>query len=910
MARNKKSKTKLLSEKEIERTESGQFSKLSDEAQECLEKIFTESFNDLLSMAVVDYIDTHKAYEYDDSWEYLNPEDESCGLTCLGEISPANYETISDFLHDYNGELDEDYRWGKTFYTAQNIEQDIESWMIDAMHEQLEDYIQDFYTKQLDYSDWIFQEVTIRIEQTRLRTSTQEEFVQTITQTEDVPLGRSATLTELRDFFEDYFDSFDGFDINNHLYEWVSELWKEPFHEFYLRGCELLETSISSDYKVLRYTNQPVEQLFLDYLTDWLVIDNCFRKSLIPQLPKAFDYQTHQILQDHFKSGEVLSIRPLLKNLITDGLRDVVLKINEQPIDKILKLMAAIYAEQFNILSPTPICYQVDELRDLLRYTEIKENFFKKGLEYCYQTLYPELQMRDTLINVLPTHPKDYFPHARQMKRHFVLHVGETNTGKTYQALQRLKQSNTGVYLAPLRLLALEVQERLMKQGCLCHLLTGEEEVIVPNAQHTSCTIEKLDFHQAFDLAVIDEAQMIGDATRGYAWTHAILGVCASEIHICLAPHALALIQQLIELCQDTFEVVEHIRSSDLTASAKRFNFVEETRPGDALVVFSKRKVLNVSAKLMKETDLSCSLLYGALPYQSRAKQFQDFSTGKTQVLVTTDAIGMGVNLPIKRVIFLEDSKFDGSETRKLNTSELKQIGGRAGRKGIYDVGEVIFPHRGLLNSFNEEIPPLEVAPMGITPDLLTIPDDLLTIVKGWQELSFETPFVRTLIDEPLNILQRAVDAGLSKQEQYKAMFLPVNLQQTSQVSLLEDYFEHLRNGVRRLPFPEKPALQYGDTLRQLEEYYKLLDLYYAMSRTYQLQYESDALTHERLAVSDSINKQLLSEELQVATCNQCGREMAWDAVHYKCDHCYNMNRYSYYDYDDEDDWEDEDWVI
>ena len=58
-------------------------------------------------------------------------------------------------------------------------------------------------------------------------------------------------------------------------------------------------------------------------------------------------------------------------------------------------------------------------------------------------------------------------------------------------------------------------------------------------------------------------------------------------------------------------------------------------------------------------------------------------------MVVSTDAIGMGLNLPIRRIVFVETRKFDGVNKRTLNPEEIKQIAGRAGRYGLYDEGFV-----------------------------------------------------------------------------------------------------------------------------------------------------------------------------------------------------------------------------
>ena len=124
----------------------------------------------------------------------------------------------------------------------------------------------------------------------------------------------------------------------------------------------------------------------------------------------------------------------------------------------------------------------------------------------------------------LPENPMDEYPGARKLKRRFILHLGDTNTGKTYNALQRLKSCDDGIYLAPLRILALENYERLNRENVPCSLLTGEEEVIIEGARHSSCTVEKADLTKTYAVAVIDEVQLLADSQRGDAWTRAILG--------------------------------------------------------------------------------------------------------------------------------------------------------------------------------------------------------------------------------------------------------------------------------------------------------------------------------------------------------------------------------------------------
>ena len=162
----------------------------------------------------------------------------------------------------------------------------------------------------------------------------------------------------------------------------------------------------------------------------------------------------------------------------------------------------------------------------------------------------------------------------------------------------------------------------------------------------------------------------------------------APEVHICMAPEAKDVIITLIKDCNDTYEVLEHKRDTELIFEDKKFDLNKDVKPGDALVVLGKKKALAVSAQLLNN-NIKTSIIYGSLPYSTRKKQFERFLDGETEVIVCTDAIGMGVNLPIKRIVFLETRKYDGVSLRKLNVSEIKQIAGRAGRKGIYNKGYV-----------------------------------------------------------------------------------------------------------------------------------------------------------------------------------------------------------------------------
>ena len=146
-----------------------------------------------------------------------------------------------------------------------------------------------------------------------------------------------------------------------------------------------------------------------------------------------------------------------------------------------------------------------------------------------------EQEIREYLESFSPDY---YIARARKLSRYFILHVGPTNSGKTFDAVEDLKKNTPGTYLGPLRLLALEMSDKINDAGIPCSMITGEEAIIKENAQVVSSTIELCDFSRHFKTAVIDEAQLIGDPDRGAAWLKAICMVDADVIHICMAPEA------------------------------------------------------------------------------------------------------------------------------------------------------------------------------------------------------------------------------------------------------------------------------------------------------------------------------------------------------------------------------------
>ncbi|KAH9460051.1 hypothetical protein MJO28_004287 [Puccinia striiformis f. sp. tritici] len=311
--------------------------------------------------------------------------------------------------------------------------------------------------------------------------------------------------------------------------------------------------------------------------------------------------------------------------------------------------------------------------------------------------LKPALDSITKLIDI--RRPQDLYPDARRYKRQIHLHVGPTNSGKTHSALRALHSAHTGVYAGPLRLLAHEVFTR-MNSGKIandlaprpCNLLTGEEQRISsPTAGLTSCTVEMLSNQEFYDVVVIDEIQMIGDHYRGDAWTQALLGVQAKEVHLCGEESVVDLIKQITKSCQDEFILHRYQRLTPLkVADTSLKGDLSKVTRGDCVVTFSRSNIYALKKSIQAATNLRVGMAYGGLPPEVREREAQMFNQGSIvegeggyDVLVGSDAIGMGLNLKIKRVIFHSLHKWDGRKEVALSTSQIKQIGGRAGRFGI-----------------------------------------------------------------------------------------------------------------------------------------------------------------------------------------------------------------------------------
>ena len=522
---------------------------------------------------------------------------------------------------------------------------------------------------------------------------------------------------------------------------------------------------------------------------------------------------------------------------------------------------------------------------------EIIEEFKDKYKSY--------VNLKEDILSTIPDNYVDLYPKARKLNRHFILHIGPTNSGKTYEAIECLKKAKSGAYLAPLRLLAYEQFDKMNKDGVHCNLLTGEEQIEVPFSNHVASTIEMVDLSKFYECVVIDEAQLIDDCSRGAAWTKAILGILSNEIHICAAPYAKDILIRLIEECDDTYEIINTKRQTELRTDNKNFKFPESVKDNDALIVFSRKDVHSI-ASVLQSRGIKCSMIYGNLPYDVRHNEAEKFNTGKTSVVVSTDAIGMGLNLPIKRIVFMSNEKFDGTEVRTLTATEVQQIAGRAGRFGIFDKG--LFnsvENKGYIsNCVHKTIEPITEARISFATSLIDLNVNLSVILKKWNELPVKEGYLKSDISKEIRLCRLLEDLTEDKHLIYNLITIPF--------SDREDYYEDIWFSLAKkvihneVPDVTKNRINYNNksNLIELETAYKVADLYYYFYNKFWNNKESiDYLMNIKSEISKLSIAKLNKNSAEAKRCNRCGKILEWNYPYTICQECYYGNR-RHYDYD------------
>ncbi|MCG7624571.1 helicase-related protein [Epibacterium sp. Ofav1-8] len=254
--------------------------------------------------------------------------------------------------------------------------------------------------------------------------------------------------------------------------------------------------------------------------------------------------------------------------------------------------------------------------------------------------------------------------------------LGPTNTGKTHYAIERMLGYRTGIMGFPLRLLAREVYDKIVKARgpSVVALVTGEERIVPPRAQYWICTVEAMPEGMGCDFLAIDEIQLCADPERGHVFTDRLLRARGTRETLFLGADTM---RGSIAALVPGVEFVRRERMSDLVyAGSKK---ISRMPPRTAIVGFSVDNVYAI-AELIRRQKGGAAVVMGALSPRTRNAQVALYQNGEVDYLVATDAIGMGLNLDIDHVAFSSTSKFDGRRMRELAPNELAQIAGRAGR--------------------------------------------------------------------------------------------------------------------------------------------------------------------------------------------------------------------------------------
>lgn len=503
-------------------------------------------------------------------------------------------------------------------------------------------------------------------------------------------------------------------------------------------------------------------------------------------------------------------------------------------------------------------------------------------------------ELRARLVAAFPT-----WQHENRTYQQIVLHVGPPNSGKTHDALNRLSTAEDGWYLAPLRLLAFEVFDRLNRRGVLCNLLTGEEYIEIPGAKITAATIEMFNPQNSGECVIIDEAQMLADPDRGWAWTRALMEAQAPDIHVIGPATAQQLITDMAAAAAIPLEAVPHERLTPIQVAEHNWP-LNQLPERTILVAFSRRMVLGLKTEL-EQQGRTVSVVYGNLPPEVRRRQADRFADGETEICIATDAVGMGLNLPADYVCFYEMQKFDGKQVRDLKPSEVQQIGGRAGRYGLSTVGEVgatrkrdLHLLRKLFYSEPATLTKARVAPT--VNDLEMIPGSLASRLKQWAALESIPDTLRKVI-ETSDLEERIELANMLTDDEVRQLGLEqaVRLVNAPTRQSTRPYWRLCAQSIlndRAMPLPPLPPdkILTSSDLEDSEHSIAAADIYLWLSQRPEFEaYAPDepAVREIREEWSRTIDLALLRRLDTSRRCSQCGEPLPMNFPYGICDNCH-----------------------
>lgn len=497
---------------------------------------------------------------------------------------------------------------------------------------------------------------------------------------------------------------------------------------------------------------------------------------------------------------------------------------------------------------------------------------------------------------------KNLFPLARDMRRKLTLHIGPTNSGKTYKAMQKLKNADTGYYLAPLRLLALEGYEDLKESGIEASLITGEEQITSEDATHISSTIEMVNFDVDVDVCVIDEVQMLDDRDRGWAWANAIIGTPAKEVIMTGSPNVKDAVIALATYLQEELEIIEFERKNPLKLLDEPTHEKDVTE-ATAIIAFTRKDVLKLKQVFSKY--FSVSVVYGNLSPEVRREEARRFRSRETQILIATDAIAMGMNLPIKTILFSKAEKFDGVNDRVLLPSEIHQISGRAGRYGLHEEGFVGALSADVLHAikknFHKEAKKITI-PFKVMANLDHIKlvgtileeNSLHEILKFFvKNMEFDGPFIATNLDDMLeaSMLVDAYDLDLSAK--YHLACAPLTLKSPYIAGVYDSYLSTLEKKMPvtyNAPILQESYARTTDELLRAEDMVKEISLYLWLSYRFSDYFIDAPRARAARGVLNKYIENSLRQSQFAPKCKMCGAALPLNSPYGICQTCFKKN--------------------
>ena len=522
------------------------------------------------------------------------------------------------------------------------------------------------------------------------------------------------------------------------------------------------------------------------------------------------------------------------------------------------------------------------------------------------------LKRKDISSNILQEYLGQFWTHshARKIPRKIIYHMGPTNSGKTYHAIEALTKARKGCYLAPLRLLAAELYDTMNTKGVKTTLLTGEEVIEVEDATHYSSTIEMAKLNEEFTCAVIDEIQMITDKQRGWAWTRALVNLHAYEVHVCGDGSVLDLIKQIVDLCGDELEVRNYERMTKLEVEDRPISLAQ-LQKSDALIVFSRRNALKYKYDL-EQLGFKVSIIYGMLSPEVRREQARKFDKGVTDVIVSTDAISMGMNLPIKRIVFTTLVKHIDSQEHPITMSEIKQIAGRAGRFQRFPIGKVT-----CLQKVEEGLDDIQAAldstldqqtqsMVGPDLDIFTKVNNALSshnlpilrlseFLRLFNTMTFTKPFYCVDLKEMIELAETVEDIDhnheLSSAEIFGFACAPVNLGLLEHVQY---YVWILKKFVVNEIIKNEHINHHSNEIDYLETTIKCVELFQWLARHFNnknFEFDEKDLLDNKLQAIDKLNT-LLSDKI-TPTCSSCGCKLPEQSKFPICEECFAQRKFT-----------------